>query len=140
MGLVDPLYNILQKIKKSSPSLPPTSTSSTLIEKIVDATDEYIVMSDVVKQELEEVLISELLHRIDETIVFVFLDDTDLKSIARHIVDQTVKRAQKVRIYKTASLLCKTSLSAYYTKRINPSSNSLPPRSSIERYKKKWQN
>ena len=96
-GLVDPLNNILPKSVKSSPSLPPTSTLSTLIEKIVDAIDEYIRMSDVVKEEHEEVIQLEILHRIDETTVFAFLDDTDLKSIAQHIVDQTVKRAQKER-------------------------------------------
>jgi len=48
MGLVDPLNNILFKSEQSSPSLPPTSTPSPLVEKIVDAKDEYIVMSDVV--------------------------------------------------------------------------------------------
>jgi len=47
--------------------------------------------------ELEEVIELDLLHRIDDIIVFVFLGDTDLKSIARHIIDQTVKRAQKER-------------------------------------------
>jgi len=82
---------------KSSPSLPSTSTLSILIEKIVDAIDEYIEMSDVVNEELEEVIQFEILHRIDEITVFAFLDDTDLKSIARHIVDQTVKRFQKER-------------------------------------------
>jgi len=48
MGLVDPINNILFKSEPSSPSLPSTSTSYTLIEKIVDAKDEYIAMSDVV--------------------------------------------------------------------------------------------
>jgi len=52
-----------------------------LIEQIVDATDEYIVMSDVVKQELEGVIISELYHRIDEIIVLAFLGDTALPDI-----------------------------------------------------------
>jgi len=48
MDLVDALNYILFKSEQSSPSLPPTSTSSTLIEKVVDATEEYIGMSDVV--------------------------------------------------------------------------------------------
>jgi len=34
MGLVDPLNNILFKSEQSSPSLPPTSTSSTSVEKL----------------------------------------------------------------------------------------------------------
>ena len=87
---MDPLNNFLPKSVKSSPSLPSTSTLSILIEKIVDAIDEYIEMSDVVNEEHEEVIQFEILHRIDEITVFAFLDDTDLKSIARHIVDQTV--------------------------------------------------
>jgi len=63
----------------------------------MDATDEYVVMSDIVKEELEEAIQLELLHRIDDIIAFVFFGDTDLKSIARQIVDETVKRAQKER-------------------------------------------
>jgi len=34
MGLVDSLNNILSKSEQSSPSLPPTSTLSTLIKKL----------------------------------------------------------------------------------------------------------
>jgi ATP-dependent Clp protease ATP-binding subunit ClpC len=54
----------------------------------------YGKLSDVVKDELEQTMRPELLNRMDEIVVFSPLTNTDLKSIAKLIMDKVVDRAQ----------------------------------------------
>lgn len=54
----------------------------------------YANLSEVVKEELEVAMKPELLNRIDEIVVFSPLSDSNLNSIAKLILDRTVKRAQ----------------------------------------------
>lgn len=54
----------------------------------------YAKLSDVVKDELEQTMRPELLNRMDEIVVFSPLSDTDLRSIAKLIMDKVVERAQ----------------------------------------------
>ena len=58
---------------------------------------EYSEMSNVVKDELQDVMKPELLNRIDEIVIFSPLGSTELRSVAQLLLDKSVKRAQEER-------------------------------------------
>jgi ATP-dependent Clp protease ATP-binding subunit ClpC len=55
----------------------------------------YAKLSDIVKDELEQTMRPELLNRMDEIVVFSPLSGTDLRGIAKLIMDKVVERAQE---------------------------------------------
>jgi len=62
-----------------------------------DVTSEYTEMSNVVKEELQNVMRPELLNRIDDIIVFSPLGSEELSSIASLLVNKTIERANEER-------------------------------------------
>lgn len=68
------------------------------------ALDSYAEMVQVVKEELQRSLKPELLNRIDEIVVFSPLGDSQLRSISKLILDETIRRARdECDIYLRAS-------------------------------------
>jgi ATP-dependent Clp protease ATP-binding subunit ClpC len=57
----------------------------------------YAAMSDAVKEELESSMKPELLNRIDEIVIFAPLEGKELLSIAKLLLDQSIKRAKEER-------------------------------------------
>lgn len=68
------------------------------------ALDSYAEMVQVVKEELQKSLKPELLNRIDEIVVFSPLGESQLRSISKLILDETIRRArEECDIYLRAS-------------------------------------
>ena len=72
-------------------------TASEQFKVSVDDDSLYTKLSQVVKEELEASMKPELLNRMDEIVVFSPLSSDDLTSIARLLLQQTVKRAEAER-------------------------------------------
>ena len=62
-----------------------------------DSSLEYGEMSDVVKEELQQVMKPELLNRIDDIDIFSPLGNDELSSIATLLLDKTIERANEER-------------------------------------------
>ena len=92
-GLINQLNGMIQSDRGAGNTM--GASVNNLDEEI--AAQEYTKMSNVVKEELEEVIKPEVLNRIDEIIIFAPLGSSDLHSIAQLIIDQTSKRAGKER-------------------------------------------
>jgi len=83
-----------------TPNAAAASAEDNGVETVVDAEEQqrqastYMELSDVVKEELESAMKPELLNRIDEIVVFQPLGDTDLRGIARLLLNDTIQRAK----------------------------------------------
>jgi len=88
---------LVKQFKKMMPSYVDDDTSTNIEKPDVQMAREYGEMSDVVKDELQNVMKPELLNRIDDIVIFSPLRKTELQSVASLLLDKTIERAHEER-------------------------------------------